>query len=143
MPKKSKKTEETIVEDVPEPQIPTTKKDDEAIDILDYLNEPNLRLGVDYREKIEFKLDGRKVSGVIRPLSSDEVANAQTTADMGQGAVDKIVVSIAFFGANGKPVPMLALDKFPAGVTNFIATKIMNLSGYNLDEEATEYLKKP
>ena len=149
MPRKTKKVEEpteTIIEDVPEPQIDDDEpvnKTGEKMDIMDYLNEPNLRLGIDYRKAIEFRLDGHTLTGVIRPLSSDEVARANTTSEMGQGALDKIITSIGFYGANGKNIPLSKLDKFPAGVTSYIASEIMALSGYDLGDEATQYLKKP
>ncbi|MGI6564909.1 hypothetical protein [Methanosphaera sp.] len=153
MPRKTKKDEEikeAIIKDVPEPQIdentpeePVTNGGEEPMDIMDYLNEPNLRLGIDYRKKIEFRLDGHNLTGIIRPLSSDEVARVNNTSEMGQGALDKLVTSIGFYGANGKTIPLSKLDKFPAGVTSYIATEIMSLSGYNIGDEATQYLKKP
>lgn len=111
--------------------------------ILDYLNESNLRLGVDYRKKITFRLDGHLLEGVIRPLSSDEVEMVNNTNKMGQGSLDKLVVIQGFYGEDGKTkIPVSKLDKFPAGVNSYIASEIMSLSGYALDDDATQYLKK-
>ena len=123
--------------------VENVENSDETVGILSYINEPNLRLGTDYRKNITFKLDGRKMKGIIRPLSSDEIAMANTTSNMGQGALDKIIVSLGFYGEDGKTrIPANVLDKFPAGVNGFIASEIMSLSGYMMDEEATQYLKK-
>lgn len=147
---KSKKTEENIVTDVPQPDDATTETftvkvdTEDAIDIMEYLSEPGIKLGVDNRKKIEVKMtDGRLVKGIIRPLSSDEsVAITQFASENGI-SMDKLVIQKAFYGMDGKThIPDLLLEKFTVGVCADIVTQIMEFSGYGADEQTVEAIKK-
>lgn len=135
MPEEKGVYTETITVKMPE---------DEAVDILEYLNEPNIRLGIDNRKTIIITTsEGRKVKGIIRPLSSDEVIQFNNLAEESKTSADKLVISHAFYAMDGKThIPDLALEKFAAGVNAQIVSKIMEFSGYGIDAEEVEYLKK-
>lgn len=136
----NKKQVEKYPEDISETAIDL---EGEPIDIMEIINEPNIRLGTDYRKTISFTLSGKKVKGVIRPISSDELARCQTTADMNQGSTDRNIVSLAFYGADGqKKLPATVLDKLPGGLTTYLAAQIMDISGYNIPEDSLFELKK-
>ena len=142
-----KTTDETVVTDVPEPNSTetfTVKLDEEAIDIMDYLSEPGIKLGIDNRKKIEVTMtDGRKVKGIIRPLSSDESVAITQFANESGVSMDKLVIQKAFYGMDGKThIPDLLLEKFTVGVCAEIVTKIMEFSGYGADEQTVEAIKK-
>ncbi len=146
MAKKSSKDEE-IVTDVPEPKTETftVKMDeDDAIDIMEYLSEPGIKLGIDNRKKIEITMtDGTKVKGIIRPLSSDESVSITQFAEQSGTSMDKLVIKKAFYGMDGKThVPDLLLEKFTVGICAEIVTKIMEFSGYGADEQTIEAIKK-
>lgn len=155
--KKTIKPDVTTPEDdfmTPEPENETkeqeTSKDKsenskgEPMDFIQYCCEPNIRIGTDYRKEIKFRMDGKDMKAVIRPVSSDEIALVQSTSDMGQGSVDKLLVSMAVYSTDGtSKIPDMILDKIPSGVTSYIASEIMSLSGYNLDNDAVSFLKKP
>ena len=137
------KNNENQVEKYPENISVNAEPEGEAIDIMDIINEPNIRLGTDYRKAITFTMSGKKVKGVIRPISSDELARCQTTAEMNQGSTDRNIVSLAFYGADGKKkLPAIVLDKLPGGTTTYIAAQIMDISGYNIPEDTLFELKK-
>ena len=151
----SKNNKENTLSDIKEEEIPDgvykeeivikmDEEDQEAIDILEYLNEPNIRLGIDNRKTITIKTtEGRKVKGIIRPLSSDEVIKFNQLAEQSKTSADKLVIQQAFYGMDGKThIPDLVIEKFAAGVNSQIVTKIMEFSGYGTEEEDVEYLKK-
>lgn len=134
---------ENQIEKYPEDIAEPVEIEAEPIDIMEIINEPNIRLGTDYRKTITFTMNGKKVKGVIRPISSDELARCQTTAELNQGSTDRNIVQLAFYGADGKrKLPAVVLDKLPGGVTTYIASQIMDISGYNIPEEALFDLKK-
>lgn len=116
----------------------------ETIDFIEYCCEPNVRIGTDYRKEITFRMDGKNMKAIIRPVSSDELARVQSTMEMGQGSIDKLLVSIALYSTDKtSKLPDAVLDKIPSGVTSYIASQIMTLSGYNFDDDALSFLKKP
>ena len=84
MPEEKGVYTETITVKMPE---------DEAVDIMEYLNEPNIRLGIDNRKTIIITTsEGRKVKGIIRPLSSDEVIQFNNLAEESKTSADKLVI---------------------------------------------------
>ncbi len=144
---KKQQAEEKIVTDVPEPTTETftVKVEDEAaVDIMDYLSEPGIKLGIDNRKKIEFTMtDGRKVKAIIRPLSSDESVAITQFAEESGVSMDKLVIQKGLYGMDGKShIPDLLLEKFPVGLCAEIVQKIMDFSGYGADEQTVEAIKK-
>lgn len=118
--------------------------DAEPIDIMDYINEPDIRFGTSRRELITFKMaDGTPVKAVIRPLSLDESTEINQYATNNGISGDKLVLQRALFATDGTTkLPDLFLEQLEGGIGNKIVTKIMEISGFNEDEAVVDVLKK-
>ena len=141
MPRKSTKKSEIEEEVISKTPI----NDVEEIDFVEYISEPNIKLGTDFRKKIKVTLDGKTMSLAIRPLSQNEIMSLQQSADMGQGTFAELVVATAGYSLDGKknvPLPIIE-DKIPAGVVVSISDEVLKFSGYGLPDEAVDDLKKP
>lgn len=135
--KATQEEEEVIISETPINEV-------EEVDFVEYISEPNIKLGTDFRKKIKVTLDGKSMSLAIRPLSQNEILMIQQSADLGQGTFAELVVSTAGYSLDGKKnVPLAVLeDKIPAGVVVSISDEILKFSGYGLDNEAVNELKK-
>ena len=150
-PKKAKKTEvdeemEKIIEETPEEiQLSqNTNQKTEVIDFVEYVTEPNITLGTDYRKKINVKMDNKVMQLAIRPLTDREFKLARQGEEMGQGTFEANVVQTGATSIDGEhKIPFSILeDKIPAGVVEFIANEIAIFSGYGMTQEEVSQLKK-
>lgn len=124
--------------------IKDTPKGVEEIDFVEYITEPNIKLGTDFRKKIDIKFDGKLMQLAIRPLSSEELMRISQEAEVEGTPYNVLVVYYGAFGLNGKQIPRHILEeKIPAGVVTYIADKISEFTGYGLTDEEVEELKKP
>lgn len=137
---RKKQTEEKGTSEV----IPDTPKGEEVIDFVEYITEPNIKLGTDFRKKIDIKFDGKLMELAIRPLSSEELMRISQEAEVEGTPYNVLVVYYGAYGLNGKQIPRHILEeKIPAGIVTYIADKISEFTGYGLTDEEVEELKKP
>ena len=78
--------EDVITEDIPVEQNTNTKT--EIIDFVEYVTEPNITLGTDYKKKINVKMDNKLMQLAIRPLTDKEFKLAKQGEEMGQGTFE-------------------------------------------------------
>ena len=116
----------------------------ETIDFVEYISEPNIKLGTDFRKKIQIKFDGKLMDLAIRPLSSEELMRINQEVELEGTPYTVLIVYYGAYSLEGKSIPRHILEeKIPAGVVSYIADKISDFSGYNLTDEDVEALKKP
>lgn len=134
--------EDVITEDIPVEQNTNTKT--EIIDFVEYVTEPNITLGTDYKKKINVKMDNKLMQLAIRPLTDKEFKLAKQGEEMGQGTFEANVVQTGATSVDGQhKIPFSVLeDKIPAGVVEFIANEIAIFSGYGMTQEDVKELKK-
>lgn len=120
-----------------------TPKGSDAIDFVEYITEPNIKLGTDFRKKIEIKFDGKLMELAIRPLSSEELMRISQEAEVEGTPYNVLVVYYGAYSLSGKQIPRHILEeKIPAGIVSYIADKISDFTGYGLTDEEVEELKK-
>lgn len=125
-----------IVEDAP--------KSSDVIDFVNYISEPNIKLGTDFRKKIKVKFDGQIMHLAIRPLSSEELFRINQEVEIEEIPLNVLIVYYGAYSLEGKQIPLHILEeKVPAGVVSYIADKISEYTGYGLTDEEIEELKKP
>ena len=147
--KKTEKNEEVIIEDAPvdreSPDTGVELEKEEVVDFVQYVTEPNITLGTDYKKKIRVKMDNKIMELAIRPITDKELKLARQGEELGQGTFEQNVVQTGATDLTGeKRIPFSVLeDKIPAGVTSYLASEILSFSGFNLTDEDVRELKKP
>lgn len=139
--------EEVIIEDAPLDVAPDEQPNGnqkEVIDFVEYVTEPNITLGTDYKKKIRVRMDNKLMELAIRPLSDKEFKLARQGEEMGQGTFEANVVQTGATSLDGEhKIPFSILeDKIPAGVVEYIANEIAIFSGYGMSQEDVKQLKK-
>lgn len=118
-------------------------KENKAIDFVDYITESNIKLGTDYRKKIQIKFDGKLMELAIRPLSSEELYRINQETEIEEIPLNVLIVYYGAYSLDGKQIPLHILEeKIPAGVVSFIADKISAYTGFDMTDEDIEELKK-
>ena len=115
----------------------------ETIDFVEYISEPNIKLGTDFRKKIQIKFDGKLMELAIRPLSSEELYRINQETEIENVPLNVLIVYYGAYSLEGKQIPLHILEeKIPAGVVSFIADKISAYTGFDMTDEDIEELKK-
>lgn len=123
--------------------VENTPKENKAIDFVDYITESNIKLGTDFRKKIQIKFDGKLMELAIRPLSSEELYRINQETEIENVPLNVLIVYYGAYSLEGKQIPLHILEeKIPAGVVSFIADKISAYTGFDMTDEDIEELKK-
>ena len=75
-----------------------------------------------------------KASALIKQLTLKELDNLNINRRQ-LGAMNRAVLKIALFKTNGEKFTIDELNVLPIGVVNAVATKILELSGVELDKD--------
>lgn len=123
--------------------VENTPKENKAIDFVDYITESNIKLGTDFRKKIQIKFDGKLMELAIRPLSSEELYRINQETEIENVPLNVLIVYYGAYSLEGKQIPLHILEeKIPAGIVSFIADKISAYTGFDMTDEDIEELKK-
>lgn len=103
-------------------------------DFVEYVLDEGNIYGTRSRKKIIFSLNKKKMSLIIRPLSSSEINMARQKEEKNEGTFQENIIHMASYSSHGKKIPLkLIQEQLPAGLVDELARRIIDYSRYGFN----------
>ena len=104
---------------------------DEVYSFVDFVESDDNVFGTDSRKLVQFRMDGKLMEVMIRPLSSSEFSQTRLKEEDGVATFQELLVAMACYSRSGGQLSLeLVKSRLSAGVVDELARNIIDFSRY-------------